>query len=221
MIAIDDQFSVSEYKPGLFAKIFTVFFSYLFHPVFVPFYVVYFLLYIHPFCFTGFSSDARLGVLLIVLLNAVFFPLFSVLLLRALGFIKSIKLEDQKDRIIPFIAAGIFFFWTYTVFYKQDYYPDLIKIFFLGIFLASSIGLIANIYIKISLHAIGMGGWLGLFLVIFIQHSMLMTWPLALVILFTGAVCSARILKAAHSPLEIYIGLIVGMMAQFVATIVI
>ena len=57
--------------------------------------------------------------MLIVALNIVFFPLISVLLLRAVGFIDSLFLRTQKDRIIPYIASGIFFFWAYTVFKQQ------------------------------------------------------------------------------------------------------
>ena len=101
-----DQFK----PPGTGARIFAGFFSYLLHPVFVPLYFTAFLLFIHPDAFTGFSAVERKKVLLIVGLNVVFFPLLSVILLKAVGFIDSIFLRTRKDRIIPYIAAGIFFF---------------------------------------------------------------------------------------------------------------
>ena len=74
----------------------------------------------------------------------------------------------------------------------------------LGVFLASSAALIANIYFKISMHAIGLGGWLGIFLVIAGTNSMLMTWPVASVLLITGLVCSSRLLVSDHSTEDIY-----------------
>jgi len=200
-------------------RAYAFFFSYLFHPIFIPVYVVLFLVYVHPSAFAGFSDAQKRQTILIVALNLVFFPLISVLLLRAVGFIESIYLRTQKDRIIPYIASGIFFFWAYTVFKQQTQYPLILTSFILGIFLASSVALIANIYFKISMHAIGMGGWIGIFLLISNTQLMLMTWPICLVLLLTGLVCSARLLISSHKPADIYAGLFVGLITQIAAAI--
>ena len=202
-------------------KIYAAFFSYIFHPIFVPLYVGLFLVYVHPSAFSGFSDAEKKQTILIILLNLVFFPLISVLLLRAVGFIDSIYLHTQKDRIIPYIASGIFFFWAYIVFKQQPQYPLILTAFVLGIFLASSAALIANIYFKISMHAIGMGSWLGIFLIILKSNEMLMTWPLCIILLISGLVCSARILISSHQPKDIYIGLFLGLLSQAAAAIVI
>ena len=206
-------------KPGIAARIFSGFFSYLFHPVFIPVYIIFFLLYIHPHAFSGFSAVEKKQTILIILLNIVFFPLISVLLLKAVGFIESLYLRTQRDRIIPYIASGIFFFWAYLVFKNQPQYPLLLTSYILGIFLASSAALIANIYFKISMHAIGMGGWLGFFLLIARTNSMLMTWPLSIVLLITGFVCTSRLLSRNHEQKDIYLGLLVGMITQFAAAV--
>ena len=92
--------------------------------------------------------------------------------------------------------------------------------FILGVFLAASAGLIANIYYKVSMHAIAMGGWLGLFLVIANSNSMLMTWPIAFVLLSTGIVCTSRLIVSDHTEKDIYTGLAIGLLAQFVAAAV-
>ena len=202
-------------------KIFATGISYIFHPVFVPLYVCLFLVYIHPAAFSGFSDAEKKQTTLIVTLNLVFFPLFSVVLLKAVGFIESIYLRTQKDRIIPYIASGIFYFWAFTVFKQQAQYPLILTSFVLGIFLASSVALIANIYFKISMHAMGMGSWLAFFLVIVQTKEMLMTWPLCIVLLITGLVCSARLLLGSHQPKDIYMGLFVGIITQVIASIVI
>lgn len=207
-------------KPvGTAAKIYAAFFSYLFHPIFIPLYVVLFLVYVHPSAFSGFSDPQKKQTILIVILNLIFFPLISVLLLRAVGFIESIYLRTQKDRIIPYIASGIFFFWAYTVFKQQTQYPLILTSFVLGIFLASSAALIANIYFKISMHAIGMGGLLGIFFIISNSQQMLMTWPICMALLLTGSVCSARLLISSHKPGDIYAGLLVGILTQLVAAV--
>ena len=195
--------------------------SYLLHPLFVPIYVMLFLVYIHPSFFSGFSPKQQGQTMLIITLNLVFYPLVAVLLLKGLGFIPSIYLRNQKDRIIPYIASGIFYFWGYTVFKEQSLYPSVVASFILGIFLASSGALIANIYFKISMHAIGMGGWLGLFVLIANNGSMLMTWPLAIVILLTGLVGTARLILNSHKPNEIYAGFLLGFIAQVASYLVV
>ncbi|MEJ7611810.1 MAG: phosphatase PAP2 family protein [Ferruginibacter sp.] len=195
-------------------------FSYLLHPVFVPLYVIAFIVYIHPSYFSGFSEKAKLQTVIISALNLVMFPLISILLLKALGFIDSVYLRTRKDRIIPYMACGIFFFWGYTVFKKQEMYPPVMSAFILGIFIAVSAALMANIYFKVSMHSIGMGGWLGVFWVIAKENSMLMTWPLAAVLLLTGIVCTARLLISDHSQKDIYTGLAIGFLCQLVAAFV-
>jgi len=212
---------MKEDKPGIAARIFGNFFSYLFHPVFVPLYIIFFLLYIHPSAFSGFSEQEKKQTVLIILLNLVLFPLITVLLLKAVGFIDSLYLRTQKDRIIPYIASGIFFFWGYTVFKEQPQYPPVLTAFILGIFLASSAALLANIYFKVSMHAIGMGGWIGFFLLLFYRNSMLMTWPLCLALLITGLVCSSRLLLRSHEQKDIYGGLLIGMVTQWIAAVVV
>ena len=191
--------------------------SVLFHPLFVPIYFVWFLLFIHPLAFIGFSSVQKFQTLVIVGINLTIFPLVSVLLLKALGFIESIYLKTQKDRIIPYIACGIFFFWAFTVFKEQTKYPIVLVVFILGIFLASSAALLANIYFKVSMHAIGMGGLLGIFAVLLYNNNLSMAWPLALVLIISGMVCTARLLLNTHTPKDIYVGLLIGISCQIAA----
>ena len=197
-----------------------VFFSYIFHPIFIPLYAISFLVYIHPAYFSGFSDKAKLQTIIISSLNLIFFPLISITLLKALGFIDSVFLKTRKDRIIPYMACGIFFFWAYTVFKKQEIYPPIMASFIFGIFLAASAALLANIYFKVSMHAIGMGGWTGLFWLIAKENSMLMTWPLASVLLFTGIVCTSRLLVSDHTQKDIYSGFIIGFLCQMISAFI-
>jgi len=194
--------------------------SYLFHPVFIPLYASLFLVYVHPAYFSGFSDSSKFRTILIIAQNAVFYPLFCIALLKGVGFIDSIYLRTQKDRIIPYIACGIFFFWTFLLFKQQASYPRIMSSFFLGVFLSSSAALIANIYFKISLHAIALGGWLGLFLVVARSNTMLMTWPLAAVVLICGVLCTARLALGHHTGKDVYGGLFLGLLMQFVAAYV-
>lgn len=207
-----DQPVVIGHSPVV--KFFAHLFSYIFHPLFIPLYVTAFLEFVHPTYFSGFSVLGKKKLLLLITINAFAFPVITVLLLKGLKFIDSIFLKTQRDRIIPYIASSTFFFWTQYVLREQNYVPRILVAFMFGVFIATSAALIANIYYKISMHAIGMGGLLGLFLVIMLQNTMLMTWPLSLAFLLTGMVCTSRMIVSDHRPKEIYAGLLLGLACQ-------
>ena len=131
--------------------------SYLFHPVFVPVYFMLFLLYVHPIHFLGYTSRERLLILLQAVSMFSFFPLVTVGLLKALGFISSIQLREQKDRIIPLVASGIWYFWIWYVWKNMPGHAVVAIQYALGIWLSSIAALMLNTRFKISLHTLALG----------------------------------------------------------------
>jgi hypothetical protein len=208
-----------QHTPAVQSPVLTFFsklISYVFHPVFIPLYVTWFLTYVHPGYFAGFGVEGKRRVLLLVTFNAVLFPIVTVLLLKGLGFIDSLFLRTQKDRIIPYIASMIFFFWTQYVLREQPQVPRIIVAFMFGVFISSSAALIANIYNKISMHAIGVGGLIGVLLMVVYQNTMLMTLPLSVGFLIAGLVCSSRLMVSDHTEREIITGFAIGLVCQLV-----
>lgn len=184
--------------------------SYVLHPVFIPIYVLLFLLFQHPFHFLGYSTPQKFIVLLQALAMYTFFPLVTVGLLRALGFISSFQLNERKDRIIPLVACGIWYFWIWYVWRNMAGQSPVTVQLALGIWLAASLGLLLNSYTKISLHALSMGVALCFMLLLSLQeHLHYGTW-LSISILLTGLVCTARFVVSDHRPIEIYGGLAAG-----------
>lgn len=197
-------------------------FSVVFHPIFIPLYVIWFLIIFHPSYFSGFGDYEKSKLLFTTALNTLFFPLISVLLMKGLGFIQSVFLYSRQDRIAPYLAVMIFYFWTAWVFFKfEPQLPTLLPSFMTGVMLTSVAALLSNIYFKISMHAMGIGGLLGVFLVINQSHTMLMTWPLSAALLIGGIVCTSRLLVSDHRPGDIYRGLVTGMVCQFIAALII
>ena len=131
--------------------------SFIFHPVFVPVYIIAFIIYVHPYLFVGFTKWNKSIVLIQAFVMFTFFPLVTVLLLKALKFINTIFLNTQKDRIIPLVACGIWYFWIWYVWRNLPEYPRDAVMLPMGIWIAASLALLANISLKISLHAISMG----------------------------------------------------------------
>jgi hypothetical protein len=134
------------------------FFSYLFHPLFIPLYVAAYLIFLHPYSFAVYDQKQKIFRLLHVFVLTVFFPAMTVFLLWRLKFAESIFLRTQKERIIPYVASIIYFFWTFYVSKNLAGTPKIMVFFFLGIFLAASAALMANNYFKISMHALAVGG---------------------------------------------------------------
>lgn len=193
------------------------FFSFIFHPLFIPMIASWFLAFVQPGYFTGISTHEKLLTIMRVGYNTIFYPALTVLLLKALGFTKSIFLKTQKERIIPYIATNIFYFWVFLVFRNQPEVPVILTSFMFGAFIATSAALIANIYFKISMHALGVGALCGLMLIIiFSGFSYAGFLTTMLILIITGLVCTSRMIVSNHKPFDIYSGIIVGMICQFV-----
>ena len=209
-------------KQNIILRFFAHLFSVVLHPLFIPFYVVAFLINFHPSYFSGLGFYTKFELLRSTLVNTVLFPAFALLVMKGLGFVKSFMLHSQQDRIGPYLANMIFYFWMARVLF--NYKPELTPIlasFMTGVFITTALALIANVFYKISMHAIGCGGMLGIFIIIMNSNSMLMTWPLSLALLITGIVCTSRLIVSNHTQKEIYMGLFVGLVCQFGAAIII
>ena len=197
--------------------------SYIFHPVFVPLYVVYFLVYVHPYLFTGFDNFQKTRTVMMAVVSFTFFPLVTVLLLKALNFIETIYLHTQKDRVIPFLACMIWYFWIWYVWNNFGQTRDVVDIpreavqFALATFISTIIGLMVNIKMKVSLHAISVGIAIVFFVKMALTQQLNFGIWLAIVFLLSGLVCTARFIVSDHTVQEVYGGLVVGAVSMLIA----
>jgi hypothetical protein len=193
------------------------FFSIVFHPLFISAYVMAFIIFVHPYAFAGYEHKQKVLRLLTVILCNTFFPLFAVFLLWRLQLVKSILLRTEKDRIVPYLIAMIFYFWTAFVFKRL---PDTspIAIHFLGgAFLAVCGAWICNIYFKVSMHAIALAGATMFFCLLAFTDDYGSPFYLALALLLTGLVCTSRLILSSHATFDIWAGILVGLLAQYAA----
>jgi hypothetical protein len=194
------------------------FFSVIFHPLFIPVMAAWFLAFVQPGYFTGIPPHEKTMIVIRVGYNTIFYPALTVVLLKALGFSKSILLKTQRERIVPYIATNIFYFWVFLVFKNQPEVPVILTGYIFGAFLASSAALIANIYFKISMHALGVGSLCGLVLIIiFLGFTYSVFLTTMLVFLITGIVCTSRLIVSDHRPFDIYAGIVVAILCQLIA----
>ena len=202
---------------SFFINFLAQFFSYIFHPIFIASYVMAFLLYVHPYVYNGYEQWKKFQQMLSVVLDTAFFPIFSVFLLWKLKlFTQSMKLQTARERIIPYLLVMIFYFWMWHVFNNREVPPITVH-FFLGSFLAICGAWFCNIYFKISMHTVAMGGLIIFALLFSLQDSYASGLYIGIAFVIAGIVCTSRFIVSDHTAFEIYSGLAIGMLAQFIA----
>jgi hypothetical protein len=207
--------TAKEFNPVL--RFLAHFISYVFHPLFISTYVMWFLIFVHPYAFIEFDHRGQVFRFLNTVLCNAFFPAFSVFLLWRLKFIQSIFLRTAKERIIPYIIAMIFYWWTWQLSRNLSGNPVMATHFLLGSFLAVCGVFFCNIYFKISMHMAAMGGALMFFFLLSFNDQYSSGLYLAIVLLVTGLVGTARLVISDHSRFEIWSGLFIGILAQYIS----
>ncbi len=207
------------YEPATDSKLLWILSSILsivFHPLLLATYSFIYVDLFFPYQFMHLAAQQKSQLLATIVTNTLVFPVIVLVLMKALKIVSSFQLRTNKERILPFIAIMLFYFWTYLVVEKLGvghYFTHISLGASLGIFLAFFI----NVFYKISIHAVGMGGFLGIALTLTLISTYNLLFPLLLVVIIVGAVGSARLFLGAHNSREIVSGYMVGLLGQMVA----
>jgi len=206
-----------ENNTPAFLKYFGQFVSYILHPLFIPTYFMLYLIQVLPYEFVGITEWQLTLRLFSVFWMTAFFPAFAVFLMWRLKLSESIFLRTQKERIIPYVITMFFYWWMYYLSRNFTDQPIALKFFYFGIFIATAIGLIVNNFIKVSLHAMGVGGLVTAVIIVGLHYSINNAIWALLAIVITAIVTSARMLVSDHTKQELIIGLSIGLLTQVMA----
>jgi hypothetical protein len=191
--------------------------SYVLHPLFIPTYFFLFLMQVLPFEFVGISEwQLKMRLFSVAWLTA-FFPAFAVFLLWRLKLSDSIFLRTQKERIIPYVITMFFYWWMYYLSRNFTDQPIALKFFYLGIFVASAIGMTVNNFMKVSLHAMGIAGLTTAVILVSVFYPVNNAVWVLLAVLLTALVISARLVVSDHTKKELVVGLFIGVCTQVAA----
>jgi hypothetical protein len=190
--------------------------SYIFHPIFIPVYLCWFVVKTQSYLFATFSSWEKTVFILRFGVMYAMFPLVSVLLMKAVGFVSSIQLKTQRDRIIPYVVCMIYYWWMWYVLHNQSF-PREFTILSFAIFLASIGGLMGNISMKISMHAMAAGTMAAFVIMLGFSQDISFGIYISLAILLAGIICTSRFIAGDHTPREIYGGLLIGILSLVIA----
>lgn len=211
------------------------FVSLVMHPVFVLTYGLMLFMLLAPDAFGDLAACVRPDqetcvrwyqvLTLRTFVQTAVLPLVAVVLMRFLGFVESLEMPERNDRIGPLIVMIVFVLWMYMNYKQLPDIPDLYISMILGSIVALFVTFFVNVFSKISLHAVGMGGLIGMIAILLIRPFDYFSEPdiqtiymvLGGLIVLAGVVGTARLLLDAHKPVDLWGGYALGFGAQFVA----
>lgn len=209
-------------NPGL--RILFKIVSYIFHPLLLPTYGTLLFLWANPNIAPSVPENdgeiirTPMHVLVSIFVNTFVMPAVAVLMMKALGFIKSLDMEDKQERIIPFIATMIFYIWAFMAVKNHfDFMPKIFGVFVLGTLISVFASFFINLFVKLSIHMVGVAGLLtGTMMMMMSSERSLLT-AFIVIILINGLVATSRLYLKAHTIKEVYIGFLIGIAGQMLA----
>ena len=208
------------------------FISVVFHPLLMLTYMLILLLLVNPYLFGVPSIGDNKFLIAMIFMSTFLIPMLAVVMMRFLGLIDTLEMRDRTERVGPYIATGIFYMWMAFYCVRSPVIPTAYAVPVVGTTIALFTAFIINIFQKISIHAVGMGGLVGMILITMRLFSydnfmvktegagsLQISMSLLLVgaIIAAGVVGTARLLLNAHTPRELYGGYLVGFVTQFIA----
>lgn len=190
------------------SKVFANIISVILHPLLMPTFGLLLILssgsniFILPY-------EARRIILMIVAINTLALPLLLIPLFFKLDIIKSVRMHEHRERIIPLAFTLVPYLFSY---YFLNRLPIMGEIpnFLMGASIAIGIALIVSIWWKISIHMIGIGGIAGLLFALTQSFFYDIFWYLIIAIILAGLVAWARLEVNAHKPAQVYGGFLLG-----------
>ena len=189
------------------------FISFILHPLLMPTYGFLLIFFTKNYISVFTPMNYKVIIIAATFLFTFLLPTINALILLKMGRIKSLEMETSSERIIPYSSAAIYYFALFYMFYQKQL-PAIFIILILGATISIVLTLIINYRWKISAHTIGIGGIAGATLGIMYRMQMDLSFIFIIVILFAGIVSYARLKLDAHTPAQVYTGLLMGFMVE-------
>lgn len=187
------------------------FISVLLHPIVIPTIGILLFLLLTPNTIT---IQRQYLLISIVFIATYLIPLITLIILKSLGLISSFKVHSINERKIPMILMLVVFFVLGRLLYGISDFKKLGILFYATDLALLCIYLLFIIKIKTSLHVMSMSCLIG-FILFYSSRHQIATLPIvAILIVLTGLLSSARLHLKAHKHQEIYLGFFLGIASQ-------
>jgi len=194
------------------------FISILLHPMFMPLLALYLTLKSIPSI--GFAISPYLNYIYgIIICSTILLPLMTIFFLIQKGKVSSLEMSNHKERSMPLFRTVI---WMCLGFYMLNnilFYAPILKAEIIGAILIILFAAIISKFWKISLHLLGIGGLVGVFIALQIMFGGVL-YLLLILIIISGVLGVARIDQKAHNLAQIYVGFLLGVSVELVTLLI-
>ncbi len=190
------------------------FISYVLHPLLFSFMGSFLYLYLTP---KHILKQQEYIILLIVFLSTYLVPILLLALLKRVRLITDYHLRSIDERKFPILFFIMLSFLIGRAMLGIQI-ADLLAFSFFGVAFALSFTyLLFSIKIKTSLHTIGIGGLIGFVMVMSYAYQLNFNSLIAGLFVIGGIIGVSRLALNVHSPKEVYIGFLIGLISQFIS----
>lgn len=188
--------------------------SYIFHPIFMPAYGIMVVISIDPLIYTAVEEDQFWVLFLayasLTMVCTAALPLFFSWVLFKTGKITSMTEPSDRDRLQIIAFTELCYILAYYSIHNIPVVGRSLSYFMLGINISLIITLIAAMFTRVSLHAVGIGGILGTIIgLMYYTRAQYFPYAAAAIVLIC-LIDYARYKPKAHTAFDIYLGNIIG-----------
>ena len=191
------------------ARIFTT----LFHPLIMPTLSYFVLFQLNTFVSFAVSAEAKRFIMVIVFINTAVLPALAIWIMKKTGYVTDYMLSERSERLLPlFLASALFFITHYML--RQVSLPSLVNFYMISATLLVLLTLIISFVWKISIHMVALGGFSGFLIITSLFLRLDIAWLIAAAFLVSGITGSARLVLKAHTPAQVYVGYLLGLLVM-------
>ncbi|HVD97373.1 MAG TPA: hypothetical protein VNB90_04150 [Cytophagaceae bacterium] len=191
--------------------------SALFHPLLFPTYIFLLIGYFAPLALAPLNTlEGRRFLISLIFLSTFFLPflllILYIMIRNARWSVQNFFMETGKERVFPFLIIGMFYSILIYFVRQVPQLNDVILVVMTCVTVCILFTAVISNYWKISVHAVGISGMIGLLGAINnkIPDSFLF-YPITGMIVFAGLLLSARLYLNAHTPAQILAGVMLGL----------
>ena len=185
--------------------------SYLFHPIWMPFLSSLLYFAITP---RFFPQEVVRSKLMAIAIMTLFIPIVFYFLLKTLGQARSYFLESVEERKWPLLFYAATNMVVIEFVLDAFDYPELYY-YFLAIFFSAILGLVLVLLkVKISLHMLGLGGFVMFLIGLSIHYNLNLIYTISFFLAVLGLTASSRLHYMAHTMTELSLGFLIGVLPQ-------
>ena len=194
------------------------FISIILHPIFMPLLALCLTLETLPS--KAFAINQYLHYIYsIIICCTIILPLLSIFFLMKKGRVSSLEMRNHKERPLPLFIAAFWMSLGVYILSPTLIYAPLLKAELFGAILIVLFAAIISKFWKISLHLLGIGGIVGVFIALQLIWGEVL-YMLLIFIFLSGILGVARMVQKAHNHAQIYIGFLLGMSMELITLLI-